>query len=119
MPRGDRTGPVGMGPLTGRRAGFCAGYGVPGCLNPTVGHGAWARGGRGLAGGGRGYRHWYYATGVPGWARAGAFPFPGAPAAPFAPEHEATVLKSQAEYLSKALEDVNRRLAELEANQGK
>lgn len=26
MPRGDGTGPVGMGPLTGRGAGFCAGY---------------------------------------------------------------------------------------------
>jgi len=25
MPRGDRTGPLGMGPLTGRRLGFCAG----------------------------------------------------------------------------------------------
>lgn len=24
MPGGDRTGPMGMGPMTGRRAGFCA-----------------------------------------------------------------------------------------------
>ena len=33
MPRGDRTGPLGMGPLTGRRLGFCAGFKVPGYLN--------------------------------------------------------------------------------------
>jgi hypothetical protein len=34
MPLGDRTGPVGMGPMTGRAAGFCAGYPVPGYRNP-------------------------------------------------------------------------------------
>jgi len=35
MPRGDRTGPLGMGPLTGRRLGFCAGSKVPGYLNAS------------------------------------------------------------------------------------
>ena len=29
MPRGDGTGPMGMGPMTGRGAGFCAGLGAP------------------------------------------------------------------------------------------
>ena len=29
MPRGDGTGPAGLGPMTGRSAGYCAGYGVP------------------------------------------------------------------------------------------
>lgn len=33
MPWGDRTGPLGLGPMTGRRAGFCAGFPVPGFLN--------------------------------------------------------------------------------------
>ncbi|HHX95299.1 MAG TPA: DUF5320 domain-containing protein, partial [Clostridia bacterium] len=33
MPRGDRTGPTGLGPLTGRGAGFCAGFKVPGYAN--------------------------------------------------------------------------------------
>ncbi|MFC1565223.1 DUF5320 domain-containing protein, partial [candidate division KSB1 bacterium] len=33
MPRGDRTGPDGAGPLTGRATGFCAGYKAPGYLN--------------------------------------------------------------------------------------
>ena len=42
MPWGDGTGPTGLGPMTGRAAGFCAGYGVPGYANPVAG--AWARG---------------------------------------------------------------------------
>ena len=29
MPRGDGTGPMGMGPLTGRGAGFCTGNRMP------------------------------------------------------------------------------------------
>jgi hypothetical protein len=33
MPFGDRTGPRGMGPMTGRRAGYCAGFGRPGFTN--------------------------------------------------------------------------------------
>ncbi len=35
MPRGDRTGPAGLGPMTGRAAGFCIGYPVPGFMNPV------------------------------------------------------------------------------------
>jgi Family of unknown function (DUF5320) len=35
MPFGDGTGPSGMGPMTGRAAGFCAGYPVPGYRNPS------------------------------------------------------------------------------------
>jgi len=34
MPFGDGTGPAGMGPMTGRGAGFCAGYPMPGRMNP-------------------------------------------------------------------------------------
>lgn len=33
MPGGDRTGPRGEGPMTGRRAGFCAGFDSPGFVN--------------------------------------------------------------------------------------
>jgi hypothetical protein len=39
MPFGDGTGPAGLGPMTGRAAGFCAGYPVPGYMNPVVGRG--------------------------------------------------------------------------------
>ena len=37
MPFGDGTGPLGMGPMTGRAAGFCAGFGQPGFANPVPG----------------------------------------------------------------------------------
>ena len=55
MPLGDGTGPLGFGPMTGRAAGFCAGYPVPGYLNPVPG-GGWFGAGRGGFpwGGGRG-----------------------------------------------------------------
>jgi len=32
MPLGDRTGPRGEGPLTGRLLGYCAGFALPGFL---------------------------------------------------------------------------------------
>jgi hypothetical protein len=49
MPKGDKTGPQGAGPMTGRAAGYCAGYPVPGYMNPAPGYGRrWGRGrGRG------------------------------------------------------------------------
>ncbi len=117
MPGGDRTGPLGMGPMTGRAAGYCAGYSVPGFANPVPGRGFGRRGGRG---GGRGYRNWYYATGLAGWQRAaGAYPgyVPGGmDAAPpvYTAENQVEMLKNQAEYFRGALEDINRRIEELE-----
>ncbi len=36
MPWGDGTGPWGWGPRTGRGAGFCSGYPVPGFMNRWV-----------------------------------------------------------------------------------
>ncbi len=124
MPGGDRTGPMGMGPMTGRAAGYCAGYPVPGYMNPGFGRGggAWGWGGRGR---GRGWRNMYYATGLPGWARA-SYGWPGAVAAPVAPvapwgaarpnkEQEVEFLKNQADYFNEALGEIQKRLQELEA----
>lgn len=54
MPRGDGTGPMGMGPMTGRGAGYCAGFPTPGFMNPAGG-----RLGLGL-GWGRGRGPWSY-----------------------------------------------------------
>jgi len=34
MPGGDGTGPTGFGPMSGRGAGYCAGYPFPGFMNP-------------------------------------------------------------------------------------
>ena len=39
MPGGDRTGPSGQGPMTGRGMGYCAGFNVPGFMNPGFGRG--------------------------------------------------------------------------------
>jgi len=124
MPRGDGTGPMGLGPMSGRAAGFCAGYGVPGYMNPIPGRG-FARGfGPGLGfGRGRGWRNWYYATGLPGWARAGWLPAWGVPpyvpyGVPFAPEmtreQELEALKTQAQYFEEALEEIKKRIEELQ-----
>jgi len=124
MPRGDGTGPAGMGPMTGRAAGYCAGYPVPGYANRPAGF----RAGMGYGRGGRGRRNWYYATGLTGWQRsAGGYPawggmVPGAapatppPAAPASKEDQLDALRGQAEYLSNALDDIRRQIAELENN---
>ena len=119
MPGGDGTGPVGMGPMTGRAAGFCAGYGMPGYMNPAGGRGYFGRG-RGFwgRGGGRGRRNWFYATGLPGWARAG-YDFYG-PAAPMpTPAEEMEGLKQQAEFLQNSLSQINERIEQLEKEKAK
>ena len=43
MPAGNGTGPLGMGPMTGRAAGYCAGYPVPGYMNAGLGAGVAGR----------------------------------------------------------------------------
>jgi len=104
MPGGNRTGPMGAGPMTGRGAGFCAGYAVPGTMRQM--------GGCGLGrGGGRGRRNQFFATGIPGWARASNFA--GFPAASTT-EQEQQALKQQAQYLHDSLEAVQKRIQELD-----
>ena len=61
MPSGDKTGPSGLGPMTGRAAGYCAGTPVPGFMNPMRGYGRGGGRGRGRGlrmgrGFGRGWR---------------------------------------------------------------
>jgi hypothetical protein len=111
MPGGDRTGPVGLGPMTGRGAGFCAGYSMPGYANPVGGRGFFGRGrGFGMRGGGRGRRNWFYAAGLPGWARAGyGMPF----ATGLTTREELEVLKEQAKYFEETLEETKKRIEEL------
>jgi len=105
MPRGDRTGPMGIGPMTGRGAGFCGGFNAPGYANPAPGRGF------GMGGGGRGWRHMYYATGLPGWMRFGPY------AERFRnldPEMEKQALQNQAEALQSQLNLIKQRLEEME-----
>ena len=73
MQFGDGTGPMGLGPMTGRGAGFCAGFGAPGFTNPVPGYAypyaygrvapVWPGFGRGF---GRGWRRWGPYR-YPGW----------------------------------------------------
>ncbi len=123
MPFGDRTGPLGLGPRTRRGAYYCSGFGMPCYANPVPGRGwygfgrGWDRG-RGWFGRGRGWRHWYWATGLPGLARAGYGyqPFWGYPYASTAKE-EIDVLRDEAEFLKKQLEEVQNRINTLEKAQ--
>ena len=113
MPRGDGTGPMGLGPMTGRGAGYCAGYPVPGFMNPAAG--GWGRGfGRGMGRGwgrGMGWRRGFAGWGAPGFVPYGAAAF----AAPTATaKEEAQVLRDQAAGMREALEQINARLAEIE-----
>ena len=122
MPRGDRTGPQGQGPMTGRAAGYCAGYDVPGFMNPVSGQG---RGGR--RGGGRGRRNGFCGTGQPatlglppyGVPEAFGPPNVGPAAAPAGAEEQLNALKGQAEYFEDALDGIKKRITELEAKSEK
>lgn len=78
MPGGDRTGPWGIGPMSGRGAGFCAGSEGSGSSDPVPGRGFGMRFGRGRGYWGRGFhgggwRQRFFAAGPPGWMRIGRF----------------------------------------------
>jgi len=122
MPRGDRTGPEGMGPMTGRGMGYCSGYDTPGFANPAgagFGRGmarGWGRGGGGFGRGmawGRGMgRGW--GRGGGGYGRGG-YGYWGAPAAFPAPtpEDERTYLEIEMESLKAHMESIKKRLDQL------
>jgi hypothetical protein len=106
MPLGDRTGPAGLGPMTGRGAGYCAGYSVPGYMNPGPGRGFGRGWGRGF-----GWRQAGYAYGANYGYSA---PYPAYPER-ISPEQEANMLAEQAKALGDELEAVKKRIKELEA----
>ena len=95
MPGGDRTGPVGFGPRTGRGMGYCSGYPAPGYANAGFGFG------RGF-GGGRGGRRGWIAT----------YPY-GAPA-PYVPP-AAPSLEEEAAYLEEAARNLEEELNSIKA----
>lgn len=114
MPGGDRTGPMGMGPRTGRGAGFCGGARAPGFASRGLGAGAFG-GGRGR--GGRGRRNMFYATGLTGWQRAAmdAAEPPAAtqPQPQEAVQQELEAIKTQAEATAASLDQIRRRIEEI------
>jgi hypothetical protein len=103
MPRGNGTGPMGMGSMTGRAAGFCAGSAMPGYANQGQG--------RGVGGGRRGQRNRFYATGVPGrmWSGWNVAPYQGP-----GQETEKDNLKNKADALQAELNQLKTRLDEIE-----
>jgi len=114
MPGGDKTGPTGAGPMTGRGAGFCSGNGMPGFANPGFNRFGGGMGFR-RGGGGRGRRN--------RWSRPGRGFGPGmyGPAqwgwgqpADVPAGSELTELKAEAAELKQTLEEINRRISQLE-----
>jgi len=107
MPKGNKTGPGGQGPKTGRAAGLCAGFAAPGYMNPSPGRFA-GRGpgfgrGRGFGmGRGMGYR-WNQPAPVYTYA------------APYSAKDEAEMLSREAEHLQAYLDEIKQRLENLEA----
>jgi len=99
MPRGDGTGPMGAGPMTGRALGYCAGFGAPGFARiGGLGRGRGGGFGRGI---GR------------GWGRGGWGGFAPVAAPPAATQKQ--WLESEAQALQTQLDEVRQRLSELEA----
>ena len=115
MPAGNGTGPMGMGSMTGRAAGYCAGNSGPGYITTVAG------GGQGRGRGGRGYRAF---NGLrAGWAGyRGAMSGPemmtGVPygVAPTASQ-EIDTLKGQSKYLENELGGIQKRIEELETKE--
>lgn len=100
MPRGDKTGPAGLGPMTGRGLGYCSGHGQPGYMTPGFG---WGRGrGRGL-GWGR------------GWGYPADFPLPSRyPVRPLTSFEEKEMLKEEKEVLSNELKALKEEMNAIE-----
>ncbi len=117
MPRGDGTGPRGLGSMTGRGLGYCAGYSTPGYMTGGWGMGmGWGRGrgGWGLGmGWGRGWR-WR----VPLYNRPVALAPTYSPVTPGIPytvdkETELDMLKKEKEFLETSLNNLAKRIEEL------
>ena len=107
MARGNHMGPYERGPRTGRGMGYCAGYNQPGYMNPGPGYAGYRSGGFG----GHGYRHWFHATGLPGWARMGGTrDFYPPVSYVMTKEEEQEILRDQEKWLEEQLTDIRSRL---------
>jgi len=132
MPGGDKTGPLGAGAMTGRGMGYCSGNDQPGFANIGFGRGrGFGRGlgmgagrgfGRGFGmGAGHGWRNRFYATGIPGRASAGRYPYAydyeaypePAPSRQYTND-ELSYLKEESKNLHNALDEISKRIEELE-----
>jgi hypothetical protein len=100
MPRGNGTGPFGMTRHNGRGAGFCAGFGMPGYMNPGAGFGYGFN-----RGGGRGFGGLCRVVGS--WCPGGAYQG-------LAAGVESEMLVDRIRYMEQDLDKSKKRLAELQ-----
>lgn len=113
MPAGDGTGPNGMGSMTGRGAGFCAGYSAPGYSNVMPGRGFGFN--RGGAGYGRGMGRGMGFGRLAGFGRGRGYR--GVPPAAPTRDQELEMLRSQADAMQGTLKEVQGRIQELEVSE--
>lgn len=107
MPGGDKTGPMGRGPMTGRAAGFCTGKQIPGYANPGYGQGI----GRGR-GQGFGRRSWGRGRGF-WWRNDYTEPYSETIYPKPNKEEEKTYLEETLKGLEKEIKDIRDRIKEL------
>jgi hypothetical protein len=110
MPARDGTGPSGLGSMTGRGMGYCAGYNITGYANPMPGRRLWGRRGFGF-GFGRGFGRGY------GYGRYLApYPYYGTPYRPSysSTQDEKAILAEQAREIENELKAIKERISELE-----
>jgi len=116
MPGGDRTGPAGFGPMTGRGAGYCTGFPVPGYANPVGGRfGMGFRRGFGSGfgrGAGRGFRRGFFPA-YPAYLAYSAYGSPYSYQGTMDSKQEMDLLQAEAEDIKAELDAVNKRLAEI------
>ncbi|MHB0959467.1 MAG: DUF5320 family protein [Pirellulaceae bacterium] len=123
MPGGDRTGPMGMGPMTGGGFGYCSGSAAAGSANRAFGGGRFRGGRPGRGGRGRGWRNRFYAPGQPGWVRrdltSGSAAMASSDAPTVDPQQDLDQLKQQAQEAAEVLELIRERISQLEGGAGR
>ncbi len=116
MPRGDKTGPAGQGPRTGRGLGYCSGFDAPGFMQPGFGRGMGYGRGMGL---GRGM---VFRRGRGGFFGMGFVP-PIVPTqvpyyAPSVPqitkEQEKQILSQDLDFLENQIQVIKKRIEEID-----
>jgi len=109
MPGGDRTGPMGRGPMSGRGLGLCSGSPTPGYATPGYGQGfgrGWGRGfGRGFWGRGRGFR-WREYRNPDYWPRYSEYPA-------ISKDAEKSYLEEVLKNLELEIEDIKKRISDI------
>jgi len=114
MPRGDRRGPNGMGPMTGRGAGYCTGNNAPGYMNGgAAGFGYGMGGGRGFGGRHNGFGAGYGAGRGYGIA-AVPYTVPMAPVAGYSKESEKGYIENEVSFLKEQLKTLEGRLSDMQ-----